>query len=66
MEGRIVATITTTALEAHKSFYAKVDSDYRIYIPRNFRENIVRINPGDVLWLIVGTVIRESERIVVP
>ncbi|MEM4154980.1 MAG: hypothetical protein QXW52_09215 [Candidatus Caldarchaeum sp.] len=59
-------TIATTSLEPHKSFYAKVDSDYRIYIPRHFRENVVRINPGDVLWLVVGTVIREQERLILP
>jgi len=63
----VTATITTV-LDLSRSFYARVGDDYRIYIPKEFREAVERIEPGDMIWVIIGTVIPnpKSDRVIVP
>ncbi|MEM2234011.1 MAG: AbrB/MazE/SpoVT family DNA-binding domain-containing protein [Nitrososphaerota archaeon] len=59
------ATVSVT-LDLSKSFYAKVAGDYRVYIPAEFRRAL-DVKPGDVVWLIVGTVISAGgSRVIVP
>jgi bifunctional DNA-binding transcriptional regulator/antitoxin component of YhaV-PrlF toxin-antitoxin module len=53
-------------VDVTKSFYSRVGDDYRLYIPKDFRENVVKVEPGDLVWLIVGTVIAKRERVILP
>jgi AbrB family looped-hinge helix DNA binding protein len=47
----------TQVVSIAPSFYAKVGDDYRIYIPKVFRETM-GICEGDIIHVIVGTIIR--------
>jgi bifunctional DNA-binding transcriptional regulator/antitoxin component of YhaV-PrlF toxin-antitoxin module len=60
----VTATINSI-LDLSKSFYARVGDDYRLYIPREFRE-VMKIEPGDMMWIIVGTVLSKKSRVVMP
>lgn len=53
------------SVDASRSFYARVGSDYRVHIPSMIRE-IEGIEPGDVVWLLIGTVIKQGKRVIVP
>ncbi|MEM2233826.1 MAG: hypothetical protein QXP81_09855 [Nitrososphaerota archaeon] len=55
----------TVSVDASRSFYARVGSDYRVHIPSMIRE-IEGIEPGDVVWLLIGTVIKQGKRVIVP
>lgn len=58
VEMAIYGTIPgTQTVDFSKSFYAKVGDDYRISIPKTFRE-AVGIHEGDIVHVIIGTVIR--------
>jgi bifunctional DNA-binding transcriptional regulator/antitoxin component of YhaV-PrlF toxin-antitoxin module len=59
----MVTATVQTVLDLSKSFYSRVGDDYRVYIPKEFRE-AVRVMPGDTLWLIVGTIIARNERVI--
>ncbi|MEM0232580.1 MAG: AbrB/MazE/SpoVT family DNA-binding domain-containing protein [Candidatus Nezhaarchaeales archaeon] len=48
-----------------KSFYAKVGDDFRVTIPKPIRE-VEKIVEGDIVLLIVGTVIRSERRMKIP
>ena len=59
------ATITVT-IDLSKSFYAKVSDEYRIYIPTEFRRTS-NIKPGDIVWVIIGTIIpKDDRRVIIP
>jgi len=60
-----VESTIQSVIDLSKSFYARVGDDYRIYIPREVRR-VVRVDPGDVVWIIVGTVIPGEKRVVIP
>jgi len=61
----MVESTIQSVIDLSKSFYARVGDDYRIYIPREVRR-VVRVDPGDVVWIIVGTVIPGEKRVVIP
>lgn len=56
----VTATINIV-LDLSKSFYARVGGDYRIYLPKEIRDR-ESINEGDLVWLVVGTVIHSKSR----
>ena len=60
-----LATIKNV-LDVSKSFYAKVGDDYRLYIPKEFREKVLRVEPGDIVWVIIGTIIPKYDRVMIP
>jgi len=55
VEGSIVGTVYLPT----QSFYAKVGDDFRIYIPKHFREAL-KIYEGDIVGVIVATIIRKK------
>jgi len=56
MVEKISGTVYPTT---YPSFYARVGDDYRIYIPRCFRE-AVGIYEGDLVNVVIATVIRRK------
>jgi bifunctional DNA-binding transcriptional regulator/antitoxin component of YhaV-PrlF toxin-antitoxin module len=61
----MVSSTIQSVLDLSKSFYARVGDDYRIYIPKEVRR-VVRVEPGDTVWMIVGTVIPGGRRVLIP
>jgi len=52
-----IGTVYPQSTFSSPSFYARVGDDYRIYIPKYFREAL-NIYEGDLVHVVVATVIR--------